>query len=103
MFKKLPSSTRVIFASVMLFVAFSSSAFAHQCYIANKPDGAGAITSEEQMWVNKGGKDVMQGAFVNPSLWGLEGYQDIFIRGYFDTAAQKGSTTNGVQEYVIPE
>ncbi|MCG7345827.1 hypothetical protein MHZ92_17075 [Sporosarcina sp. ACRSL] len=100
---KLPRGARTILLTSVLFGSFASSGFAHNCYNANKPDGAGAVTSLEEVWVNKGGKEVIPGAFVNPSIWGEEGYKDIFIRNYLDKAAKNGSKKNGIQEYEIPE
>jgi hypothetical protein len=103
MVKKLPRSGRIILLTSVLLGTFASSTFAHNCYNANKPDGAGAVTLED-VWVNKGGHLVLPGGFVDPSVFGApEGYKDVFIHNYLGTAAKKGSTENGVQEYVVPE
>lgn len=102
--RKLKLVVRTGLLTVVLIGGFASSTFAHYCYNANKPVGAGAITSFDEIKYTKSGKEVLPGAFVNPELFGAgEGMQDIFIHNYLDKAAKNGSPTNGIQEYTFPE
>lgn len=97
------SGGRVILLTTVLVGGFASSSFAHYCYNANKPNGAGTVSLSET-WVNKNGKFIIPGGFIDPAEFGApEEYKDVFAHAYLDKAAKNGSPTNGVQEYSFPE
>jgi hypothetical protein len=57
----------------------ASDALAFDCYVANKPAGAGAVTEAEIKSAGNSGQLTAPGAFIDTSVTGLP--VDIFIRG----------------------
>jgi hypothetical protein len=103
----------LLMVTTMLALAvMAGPAFALHCYVADKPNGAGAVTLED-LKVNGAGKLIAPGAFVSTEETGAT--HDIFIRGQpiddpFVTGEgllpspphHRGSETHGVQEFDFP-
>ncbi|WP_059172775.1 hypothetical protein [Bacillus sp. FJAT-27445] len=114
MANKRKSLVRILLLSSVFTFSTAAVASAHYCYVANKPNGAGAVT-EEDLKVTGNGKLVAPGAFIDLSS---EGLKDVFIRGgekspepfvvgegslHNSPATVKGSPKNGVQKYPFDE
>lgn len=91
-----------------LFALTAGQTLAFDCYVANKPAGAGAVDLTDIKEAGRSGKTVAPGAFISGAAIGTG--VDIFIRGNEHPADApvgigtlpsqphcKGSATNGVQ------
>ncbi|WP_066316447.1 hypothetical protein [Bacillus sp. FJAT-29814] len=115
MLKKRRKLLRVSITTLVLSFSFATVSSAHYCYVANKKDGAGAVTEADLKVAGKTGKLVAPGAFIDV---GEDGVPDLFIRGgtksddpfvvgegslHDSPATERGSAKNGVQKLSFEE
>ncbi|MEH7121646.1 hypothetical protein V7127_00210 [Bacillus sp. JJ1773] len=106
---------KISISTLVLSFSFATVSSAHYCYVANKKDGAGAVTEEDVKQAGKSGKLVAPGAFIDV---GVDGVPDLFIRGgtkdfepfvvgegsmHNSPATERGSKVNGVQKLSFEE
>ncbi|WNS73694.1 hypothetical protein RRV45_12270 [Bacillus sp. DTU_2020_1000418_1_SI_GHA_SEK_038] len=107
--KKIGKVLKISISTLVLSFSFATVSSAHYCYVANKKDGAGAVTEEDIKQAGNSGKFVAPGAFFDV---GVDGVPDLFIRGgtkgsefvvgggslHDSPATERGSKVNGVQK-----
>ena len=73
----------------------ASPALAFHCYVADKPDHAGAFTEDEVFFTGKDGDKIhAPGAFID--LPAEAGLPDIFVRGDLTQAHANGPDDHGI-------
>lgn len=112
--KKPSKLIKISISTLVLSFSFATVSSAHYCYVANKKDGAGAVTEADIKAAGNSGKLVAPGAFIHVG----DGVPDLFIRGgtksddpfvvgegslHDSPATERGSATNGVQKLSFGE
>lgn len=95
-------SAGILLLTTVISVGFALPVSAHFCYNQDKPDNNGGTITLENMdkrvkFVGTDEKMVIAGGFVDPGIFGVEDYPDIYAHVMLpDQALFNGSEDHGV-------